>query len=181
MDASKLIDQKIASLHDWRASRMKEVRRLIHEAIPDVIEEWKWMGSPVFNRDGILCVLNPHKETVRMTFPKGAKMKDPKRVFNSELEGNARRAILWSEGDALDVEGLRAILREAVAMNQKKPAARKPGAESSVTGYLPGTKKGPAKTTASEKKAAKRPAAKRPVAKKAAPPKTKSAVKTPPR
>ncbi|MEO8801103.1 MAG: DUF1801 domain-containing protein [Polyangiaceae bacterium] len=166
MDASKLIDQKIASLHDWRASRMKEVRCLIHEVVPDVVEEWKWMGSPVFNRDGILCVLNPHKETVRMTFPKGAKMKDPKRVFNSELEGNARRAILWAEGDALDVEGLRAIVREAVAMNQKKPAARKPGAESSVTGYLPGTKKGPANTSAVKTSTAKRTVAKKAAAKK---------------
>lgn len=155
MDASKLIDQKIASLHDWRASRMKEVRRLIHEVVPDVIEEWKWMGSPVFNRDGILCVLNPHKETVRMTFPKGAKMKD-QRSFNSELEGNARRAILWSEDDALDAAGLKSVLLEAVALNQKAPAARKTGAKGSVTGYLPGTKKLPAKKAPTKKAAPKK-------------------------
>lgn len=167
MDASKLIDQKIATLNDWRAPRMKDVRRVIHEVVPDVVEEWKWMGSPVFNKDGILCVLNPHKETVRMTFPKGAKMKNQK-PFNSELEGNARRAILWSEGDALDVAGLKSVLLEAVALNQKAPAARKTGAKGSVTGYLPSTKKAPAKKAPAKKAAApKKTAAKKTAKKKA--------------
>jgi hypothetical protein len=159
MDASKLIDQKIASLADWRGEKMKALRRLIREVDPEIIEEWKWMGTPVWNRDGILCCVNAHTHHVRMTFMKGAKLKDPQRVFNAELEGNARRAITWSEGDAINVEGLKGLVRAAIALNQQKPAARKPDAKTSVTGYLPGARK------ATKKPAPKKPSTK-PTAKK---------------
>jgi hypothetical protein len=158
-DASKLIDQKIASLRDWRGEKLKALRRLILDVDPEIIEEWKWMGTPVWNRDGILCCINAHKEVVKMTFLYGAKLKDPRRIFNAELEGNARRAIKWAEGDALDVEGLKELVRAAIAHNHAKPAARKPDARSSVTGYLPGAKKAPAKKTAAKKATAKKKAA----------------------
>ncbi len=133
MDASKRIDQAIASFPDWRGERLKALRKLIHEVDPDVIEEWKWMGTPVWNHDGILCSANAHKSTVRVTFLKGAQLADPRRVFNAELEGKARRAILWSEGDAIDPAGLKGLVRAAIALNAKRPAARKAGGASSVT------------------------------------------------
>jgi hypothetical protein len=141
MDASKLIDQKIASLRDWRGERMKAIRKLIHQVDPEIVEEWKWMGTPVWNHDGIICCVNAHTQVVKMTFLKGAKLEDPQRVFNAELEGNARRAIKWAEGDALDVDGLKGLVRAAIRLNGEKPAARKPDEKSSVTGYLPGAKR----------------------------------------
>jgi hypothetical protein len=139
--AAKLIDQKIASLRDWRGARMKAIRQLILEVDPEIIEEWKWMGTPVWNRDGIICCANAHKHAVKVTFLKGAQLEDPHGIFNAELEGNARRAINWSEGDPLDVEGVKGLVRAAIALNREKPAARKPDAHSSVSGKRPVVKK----------------------------------------
>ena len=169
MDASKLIDQKIASLRDWRGELLRSLRQLIHEVDPTIAEEWKWMGTPVWNRDGIVCLANAHTHHVKVTFPKGAKLPDPQRVFNAELEGNAWRAIDWSQGDAINVEGLKGLVRAAIALNGAKPAARKPDAISSVSGKKPGTpqaiakKKLPAKkkTAASQAPAKKKLAAKK--------------------
>ena len=154
MDASKLIDQKIASLADWRGEKLKAIRQLIREVDPEIVEEWKWMGTPVWNHDGIVCLVNAHKHHVKMTFIKGAKLKDPQRVFNAELEGNAWRAIDWSEGDPLNVEGLKGLVRDAIALNGAKPSARKAGGASSVTAKAPGAKKATAKKPAASKKAA---------------------------
>ena len=152
MDASKIIDQKIASIRDWRGERMKAIRQLIHEVDPDIIEEWKWMGTPVWNHDGIVCCANAHKTVVKMTFLYGAKLKDPRRIFNAELAGNARRAINWSEGDPLDVEGVKGLVRAAIAHNEERPAARKAGGASSVTAKTPTPKKAPAKKAPAKKK-----------------------------
>jgi hypothetical protein len=160
MDASKLIDQKIASLTDWRGDMMKALRALIREVDPAIVEEWKWMGTPVWNHDGIVCCVNAHTHHVKMTFLKGAQLKDPQRVFNAELEGNARRAIKWAQGDAINVDGLKGLVRDAIAVNREKPAARKPDAKSSVTAPLPGAKKKPAKKPPATKRAAKTSGAK---------------------
>ena len=163
MDASKLIDQKIASLSDWRGELLRSLRRLIHEVEPSIVEEWKWMGTPVWNRDGIVCLANAHAHKVKVTFPKGAKLPDPQRVFNAELEGNAWRAIDWSEGDVPNVEGLKGLVRAAIAYNRTKPAARKPDAISSVSAKKPGAKTATAKKKAAPKMA---PAKKRSAKKK---------------
>jgi hypothetical protein len=160
MDASKIIDQKIASLSDWRGEKMKAIRKLIHEVDPEIVEEWKWMGTPVWNHDGIICCANAHTHAVKMTFLKGAKLKDPQRIFNAELEGNARRAINWSQGDALNVEGVKGLVRAAIALNKEKPAARKAGGASSVTA------KGPTAKMAAAKAKVKKAAANKPAAKK---------------
>jgi hypothetical protein len=158
MDASKLIDRKIASLSDWRGELLRSLRQLIREVDPTIVEEWKWMGTPVWNRDGILCLANAHAHVVKMTFPKGAKLADPQRVFNAELEGNAWRAINWSEGDAINVDGLKGLVRAAIALNGAKPAARKPDAVSSVSAKKPGTRRATAKkkTTAAKKATARK-------------------------
>jgi hypothetical protein len=163
MDAAKLIDQKIASLHDWRGELLRSLRKLIHEVDPTIVEEWKWMGTPVWNRDGIVCLANAHSSKVKVTFPKGAKLPDPQRVFNAELEGNAWRAIDWLEGDSINVEGVKGLVRAAIALNGAKPAARKPTAVSSVSG-----KKRDAKPATAKKNPAtrKKTAASRPPAKK---------------
>jgi hypothetical protein len=158
MDASKLIDQKIASLTDWRGEKMKAFRKLVHEVDPRIVEEWKWMGTPVWNSDGIVCCANAHNSVVKVTFLKGAFLKDPQRIFNAELEGNARRAIKWSQGDAINVDGVKRLVRDAIALNREKPAARKPDAKTSVTGKLPAASKGMARKPAA-KAAAKQPAA----------------------
>jgi hypothetical protein len=125
MDASKMIDQKIASLGDWRGAMLRSVREAVLAANPAIVEEWKWMGTPVWNLDGILCLANAHKAWVKVTFPKGAKLPDPRRVFNAELEGNAWRAIDLREHDKLDVVGLKGLVRAAIALNGTKPAKRK--------------------------------------------------------
>jgi hypothetical protein len=152
MDASKLIDKKIASLSDWRGELLRSLRRLIHEVDPTIVEEWKWMGTPVWNHDGIVCLANAHTHHVKVTFPKGAKLPDPHRVFNAELEGKAWRAIDWSQGDAIDVEGLKDLVRAAIALNGAKPAARKPDAISSMSGKKAGTSQATAKKKPAVKK-----------------------------
>ena len=158
-DASKLIDQRIASLPDWRGKLLSRIRALVKEADPEVVEEWKWMGTPVWNRDGIICTGETYKNVVKMTFAKGAAVPDPKRLFNSSLEGNKRRAIDFHEGAKIDEQALKTLIRDAIALNLQKPAARKPSAKSSVTGKLPSAKK--AKPAASKKARTARPAAKK--------------------
>jgi hypothetical protein len=125
MDASKQIDKYIAAHPDWRGDTLAKVRRLMHAALPEVVEEWKYMGTPVWNQDGILCTGEIYKAWIKMTFPKGASLPDPKKLFNSELAGGTRRAIRLNEGDKLDEAGLKALFKAAAAANAAKPAARK--------------------------------------------------------
>jgi len=123
---AELIDERIAELGDWRGEALARVRRLIHEADPDVVETWKWMGTPVWEHDGILCTGESYKKVVKLTFLKGASLKDPKKLFNSSLDGNARRAIDIAEGVELDATAFKALIREAVALNESSKAAKKP-------------------------------------------------------
>lgn len=116
--ASALIDERIESLGGWRSETLAALRALIHEADPGVIEEWKW-SNPVWSHDGILCTGEAYKSAVKMTFPKGASLPDPKGLFNSSLEGNVRRAIDFKEGDKIDKAGLKALIKAAVKANQK--------------------------------------------------------------
>jgi hypothetical protein len=113
---SKLIDAKIVELGDWRGEMLARLRALIHEAVPDVIEEWKW-GIPVWSRNGLICTGETYKKVVKTTFAKGASLSDPSGLFNSSLEGNVRRAIDFREGDKLDEKALMALIRAAVALN----------------------------------------------------------------
>ena len=114
---SRLIDGRIKELGDWRGETLARVRSLIKQADPDVIEEWKWRGVPVWEHDGIICTGETYKAVVKMTFAKGASLKDPSRLFNSSLEGNTRRAIDFREGDKIDEKALKALIDEAVALN----------------------------------------------------------------
>ena len=116
---SQLIDERIAQLGDWRGAMLARLRGLIHAAIPDVVEEWKWRGVPVWYRDGMICTGETYKNVVKMTFAKGAALDDPKRLFNSSLDGNVRRAIDFHEGDAVDGPALKALIRAAITLNQK--------------------------------------------------------------
>jgi hypothetical protein len=124
---SKLIDARIRELGDWRGEMLKRLRGLIKQADPDVVEEWKWMGVPVWEHDGILCTGESYKSVVKLTFAKGAALKDPAKLFNSSLEGNVRRAIDFREGDEVDEKAFKALIRAALELNQskKKPATRK--------------------------------------------------------
>ena|ERR1043165_4303593 len=117
--ASDLIDKKIADLGDWRGETLSRMRRLIKEADPDVVEEWKW-DNPVWSHDGILCTGETYKSVVKLTFLKGASVKDPKKLFNSSLQGNTRRAIDIREGEAVDADAFKALIRAAVAVNEGK-------------------------------------------------------------
>jgi hypothetical protein len=117
--ASRLIDERIRSLGGWRAETLAQVRRLIHEADPDVIEEWKW-SVPVWSHAGIVCTGEAYKEVVKLTFARGASVQDPRRLFNSSLEGNTRRAIDIREGEALDAAAFKALIQAAVAENLRK-------------------------------------------------------------
>src|SRR5215475_8875634 len=116
-DPSQLIDRRIAELGDWRGRTLASVRALIKEVDPGVVEEWKWRGVPVWEHDGLICTGETYKNVVKLTFFKGAQLKDPSRVFNSSLEGNARRAIDLHEGEKLDKPAFKALLRNAVALN----------------------------------------------------------------
>ncbi|MFS2021093.1 DUF1801 domain-containing protein [Massilia sp. CT11-108] len=118
--ASALIDRRIADLGDWRGAALARVRALIHEAVPGVVEEWKWMGTPVWSSGGILCTGESYKSHVKLTFLKGASLDDPSGLFNSSLDGNARRAIDIHEGDELDPAAFRALIRAAAALNAAK-------------------------------------------------------------
>lgn len=127
--ASKLISKRIAELGDWRGETLRRVRELVHQALPDVVEEWKWMGTPVWSHEGILCTGESYKQVVKLTFLKGASLRDPKRLFNSSLDGNARRAIDLREGDGLDGAAFKALIREAAALNAapRRKRVTKPG------------------------------------------------------
>ena len=116
--ASELISKRIADLGDWRGDTLKRMRALIHEADPDVIEEWKWRGTPVWSHDGILCTGESYKKVVKLTFAKGASLQDPARLFNSSLEGNVRRAIDIPEGQQVDGPAFKALIRAAIVLNQ---------------------------------------------------------------
>ena len=118
--ASALIDQRIKELGGWRGKMLARVRELIHEADPEIIEEWKWMGTPVWSHDGIVCTGETYKSIVKMTFAKGAALKDPSHLFNSSLEGNTRRAIDFHEGDEIDAQALKTLIRAAVTLNKSK-------------------------------------------------------------
>ncbi len=115
-----MIDGRIAELGDWRGETLARLRALIKEADPDVVEEWKWRGVPVWSHDGIICTGETYKAAVKMTFAKGASLDDPKRLFNSSLEGTTRRAIDFHEGETIDADALKALIRAAVALNKAK-------------------------------------------------------------
>src|SRR5262245_55257374 len=132
--ASQLISKRIAELGDWRGETLGRIRALIKEADPDILEEWKWMGTPVWSHNGIVCTGETYKNVVKMTFAKGASLKDPSRLFNSSLEGNTRRAIDIHEGEEIDAPALKALIRAAVTLNVsgRKATPSKRG------GHLPG-------------------------------------------
>ena len=119
-DASALIDARIAELDDWRGVILSEIRKVIHQADHEVVEEWKWRGVPVWSRGGIICTGETYKAAVKMTFAKGAALADPAGLFNASLEGNTRRAIDFHEGDTVDEQALQALIREAIALNLSK-------------------------------------------------------------
>ncbi|HEY1510061.1 MAG TPA: DUF1801 domain-containing protein [Solirubrobacteraceae bacterium] len=114
---SQLIDARIKELPDWRGERLAQIRALVKQAEPEVVEEWKWRGVPTWYRDGMICTGETYKEVVKVTFAKGASLEDPSGVFNSSLEGNTRRAIDFHEGDEIDEEAFKALIRGAVALN----------------------------------------------------------------
>jgi hypothetical protein len=115
---SELISKRIAELGDWRGDTLRRMRTLIQEADPDVVEEWKWMGTPVWSHDGIICTGESYKTVVKLTFLKGAALKDPARLFNSSLDGNTRRAIDIHEREEVDASAFKALVRQAVALNR---------------------------------------------------------------
>jgi hypothetical protein len=121
---SALIDARIAELGDWRGEMLARLRALIHAADPQIVEEWKWRGVPCWYHDGLVCTGETYKAVVKMTFAKGASLDDPARLFNSSLDGNVRRAIDFHEGDAVDEQALKALVRAAVALNTGKSAQR---------------------------------------------------------
>ncbi len=124
-DPSSLIDARIESLGDWRGEMLARVRGIIRQADPAIVEEWKWRGVPVWSRDGILCTGETYKTAVKLTFAHGASLADPSHLFNASLEGNTRRAIDLHEGDRIDEKALKALIREAIAVNTAKKAAKK--------------------------------------------------------
>ncbi|BAK75731.1 protein of unknown function [Pseudogulbenkiania sp. NH8B] len=122
--ASELIDQRIAELGDWRGAALSRMRQLIKEADPDVVEEWKWMGTPVWSHDGIICTGESYQSIVKLTFAKGASLQDPAKLFNSSLDGNTRRAIDIHEGEEIDTDAFKALIRAAVDFNVSAVKAR---------------------------------------------------------
>jgi hypothetical protein len=132
--ASELIDKRIAELGDWRGEILTRMRKLIKEADPDVVEEWKWMGTPVWSHDGIICTGESYKSIVKLTFLKGASLKDPAKLFNSSLDGNARRAIDIHEGEEVDASAFKALIRAAIALNTSEREAR-PRRAKQATGF----------------------------------------------
>src|SRR5499425_737837 len=122
---SQLIDQRIKELGDWRGKMLSQLRTLIKQADPEVVEEWKWRGVPVWSHDGMICTGETYKNVVKITFAKGASLKDPSRLFNSSLEGNTRRAIDLHEGEKIDEKALKALVRAAVAANTSARKAKR--------------------------------------------------------
>jgi hypothetical protein len=125
--ASKLISERIAELGDWRGKTLSRMRKLIKDADPDVVEEWKYMGTPVWSHDGMICTGESYKDKVKLTFAKGASLKDPARLFNSSLDGNVRRAIDIAEGQKIDESAFKALVRQAVALNSSARSKRRNG------------------------------------------------------
>ena len=119
---SEMISKRIAELGDWRGKTLARVRKLIKEADPDVVEEWKWMGTPVWSHDGIICTGESYKSVVKLTFAKGASLEDPARLFNASLDGKVRRAIDIREGEEVDAAAFKALIRQAVALNARMRA-----------------------------------------------------------
>jgi len=122
--AMELISKKIAELGDWRGETLSRMRNLIKDADPDVVEEWKWMGTPVWSHNGIICTGESYKSVVKLTFAKGATLKDPARLFNSSLDGNTRRAIDIHEGEEVDASAFKTLVRQAITLN--RPVKSKP-------------------------------------------------------
>jgi hypothetical protein len=125
---SQLIDARIAELGDWRGKTLAHLRGLIQQALPDIVEEWKWRGVPVWYKDGMVCTGESYKAAVKVTFAKGADVKDPHKLFNSSLEGNVRRAIDFHEGDTIHDAAFMTLVRDAAALNKPKAAKAKPKA-----------------------------------------------------
>ena len=125
--ASRLIDERIRSLGGWRAETLAEVRRIIHEAAPGIMEEWKWMGTPVWSHAGNVCTGETYKQVVKLTFARGASLEDPRGLFNSSLEGNTRRAIDIREGEVLDAAAFKGLIQAAVAENLRSSAPKSQG------------------------------------------------------
>jgi hypothetical protein len=121
---SQLIDARIAELGDWRGAMLSRLRTIVREADPEVVEEWKWRGVPVWEHDGILCTGETYKSVVKMTFARGAALEDPSGLFNSSLDGNTRRAIDFCEGEKIDEKALKALVRAAVTLNKARAGAR---------------------------------------------------------
>ena len=121
---SQLIDARIKELGDWRGKMLRHLRALVKEADPEVVEEWKWRGVPVWSHDGLICTGETYKNVVKMTFAKGAALKDPSRLFNSSLEGNTRRAIDFHEGEQVDEKALKTLIRAAVTLNKARAQSR---------------------------------------------------------
>ncbi len=124
-DPASLIDAKVKALGDWRGETFARIRALIHEAVPEVVETWKWRGVPVWERAGILCTGETYKDYIKTTFAKGASLPDPKGLFNASLDGNTRRAIDFRQGETIDAEAFKALIRAAAALNAA-PRAKKP-------------------------------------------------------
>ena len=142
MNPSEQIDRLIAEIADWRRETFAEIRRTILAADPAIVEEWKWMGSPVWSRDGIIAVADAHKGKVKLTFAHGASLADPGRLFNAGLDGNMRRAIDFFEGDKVDVPALQDLVRAAILFNQSKVSKKAPARQTPVsTGEEPGRTK----------------------------------------
>ena len=135
--ASALIDEKIRELGDWRGKMLAKVREIMHQADPEIVEEWKWMGTPVFSRGGIVSTGETYKNVVKMTFAKGAALKDPSGLFNSSLDGNVRRAIDIHEGDKIDEAALKDLIRAAVALNLMSKSKPKPAKTKTSTRVPP--------------------------------------------
>jgi len=131
--ASQSIDALVSGLGDWRGERLARIRKIIHDVDPEVVEDWKWMGTPVWSHDGMYVLANAHKDKVKLTFFYGAKLLDPKKLFNSMLEGNRWRAIDFFENDRLDEKALAALLKEAIAYNQEHSVPKSKGSRKQVS------------------------------------------------
>ena len=134
MAASELISKKISELGDWRGETLGRLRTLIKEVDPDVVEEWKWMGTPIWSHDGIICTGESYQSVVKLTFAKGAALKDPKHLFNSSLDGNVRRAIDIHEGETINETAFKALIRAAVALNTQSKTGRSKQVAKAKTG-----------------------------------------------
>jgi hypothetical protein len=145
--ASELISKRIAEFPDWRGETLGQIRALIKEEDPDILEEWKWMGTPVFSHEGIVCTGEIYKKVVKMTFAKGASLADPARLFNSSLDGNVRRAIDIQEGEKINVRALKALFRAAITLNlsKKAPGKKATSAKAPIKKAAAPAKKAPAK------------------------------------